>query len=226
MTALAALARFARPPPRAPDPQEEACELCSAPAGPGHPHVVDLDRHTIRCACTTCGRLFVQPAAGTRFRTIPSRVLSEPGFELTEADWAALEVPVRLAFLFRSTAMGRWVAVYPGPAGAIESALPLDAWSRIAARSRLASCAEPDVEALLVRGEPAAGPGVAGAGRLQMLLVPIDRCYALAGRLRSAWRGFDGGPEARRAIDAAFAELSARARPVLVAPPGTGGGRS
>ena len=36
-----------------------------------------------------------------------------------------------LAFLFHNSVLGRVVAFYPGPAGATESELPLDAWTRI-----------------------------------------------------------------------------------------------
>ena len=39
-------------------------------------------------------------------------------------------------------------------------------------------------------------------------LVPIDRCYELVGALRTAWRGFDGGQEARALLDAFFADLA------------------
>ena len=42
-------------------------------------------------------------------------------------------------------------------------------------------------------------------------LVPIDRCYELVGLLRVAWRGFDGGQEARALLDAFFADLGRRA---------------
>jgi hypothetical protein len=173
--------------------------------------VVDLRRRAVCCACRACAVLFREPGAGAgRWRTVPERVLFDPGAPgaaLGEGEWGALEIPVGLAFLFRSSAAGRWVAVYPGPAGVIESALPLEAWERLAPRIPLAAAAEEDVEALLVRGER-------GRAGLEVLLVPVDRCYALAGRLRRVWRGFDGGAEARREIEAFFAELRARARPL------------
>jgi hypothetical protein len=44
-------------------------------------------------------------------------------------------------------------------------------------------------------------------------VVPIDRCYELVGLLRTAWRGFDGGQEARAVLDAFFADLPARGAP-------------
>ena len=212
MSLRGTLGRFVRP--RAAAAPEPRCEICAAPAPEPHPHLVDLERRTIRCACTACAVLFRAPQARARFRTVPERVLFEPGFELADGEWEALQIPVRLAFLLQSSAAGRWVAVYPGPAGVVESALPLDGWARVAARSALAAAATPDVEALFVRGDRA--PRGAGSPRapLEVLLVPVDRCYALAGRLRRSWRGLDGGAEARRELDAFFAELRARARPL------------
>jgi hypothetical protein len=214
VSTLSALVRYARP--GAPRPAEgQRCELCGVPIGEAHRHVADLDRRSVRCACATCARLFaLRGAGGGHLRTVPDRVLEDPSFELSDADWAALEIPVRLAFIFFSSPGGRWIAVYPSPAGATEADLPLDAWSRIAARGRLAACAEPDVEALLVRG-PRGGP-------LRSLVAPIDACYELVGRIRRTWRGFDGGDEARREIDAFFEALRRRARP---APGATGGER-
>jgi hypothetical protein len=177
---------------------------------------VDVQARAVQCACRACGLLFTHPGAGARFRTVPERIVEEPGHAIAEADWAALEIPVRLAFLFQSSAAGRWVAVYPSPAGPTESALPLAGWARVAAACRLVELAEPDVEALLVRGEAGPGEGRAGggAGPLRCLLVPIDRCYELVGLIRRTWRGFDGGDEVRRGIEAFFTELSRRARPL------------
>jgi hypothetical protein len=69
----------------------------------------------------------------------------------------------------------------------------------------------PDVEALLVRT-----PGK-GSGEVTCHLVPIDACYELVGRLRSIWRGFDGGQEARAMIEAFFAKVAARSKPAPAA---------
>lgn len=68
-----------------------------------------------------------------------------------------------------------------------------------------------DVEALLVRRtkEP-------GGGDSSCHLVPIDACYELVGRLRTLWRGFDGGREAHEAMDGFFAQVRQRSRPAAV----------
>jgi hypothetical protein len=61
----------------------------------------------------------------------------------------------------------------------------------------------PDVEALLVR--------VTGS-RVDGFLVPIDACYELVGLLRRRWRGFDGGQDVRRELDAFFERVAGRCR--------------
>jgi hypothetical protein len=114
-----------------------------------------------------------------------------------------LQIPVRLVFFFRHGPGGdRWASFYPGPAGATESTLGLDAWRELAAAVPLVSTVEPEVEALLVEG--------GSQGHLGWYLVPISACYELVGRVKRSWRGFDGGEEARREIDEFFAMVRAR----------------
>ena len=101
-------------------------------------------------------------------------------------------------------------AFYPGPAGATESDLPLDAWAAITAANPALRVLAPDVEALLIR---APAPGRAGPAGFECHLVPVDACYELVGLLRRTWRGFDGGQEARAALAGFFATVAARSRP-------------
>jgi hypothetical protein len=215
MTTIEALARYARR--TRPAPTEDLCELCAAPAGERHRHVVDLERRAVRCACATCATLFVHPgAAGGRYRTIPERVAVDPDFHLTQEQWAELQIPVGLAFVFESSASGRRVAIYPSPAGAMESELPLEAWRELARANPLVASAEPDVEALLVHGER-------GEASLDCFLVPIDLCYELVGRIRRRWKGLDGGDAVRAELADFFDGLRARARPLRRRPAGGGG---
>jgi hypothetical protein len=208
MDALRGLGRFARPAPRRRVRSGDACEICAAGIGEPHPHVVDLERRAIRCACDTCARLFVQPgAARGRFRTVPARVLHDPALTLTAAEWARLGMPVQLAFLFQSSAAKAWIAIFPGAAGATEADVAPEALAALAAKTALVACAEPDVEALLVHG-------ARGAEQLECLLVPITACYDLVARVRRHWRGFEGGDDVRREIGAAVAALRGRARPL------------
>jgi Family of unknown function (DUF5947) len=202
---LAALRRVTRerPPPAA----GERCDMCAAPIDAAHGHVVDVSSRALLCTCRPCYLLFTDSAADIRYRAVPERYLSFPDLTLDARAWDELEIPVGLAFLFRNSALGRTVAFYPGPAGATESELPLDGWARIAAVHPELGAVRPDVEALLVRRP---------AGTCH--LVPIDACYELVGRLRTVWRGFDGGAEARAVIEEFFATVAARSRPAGGAP--------
>ncbi len=181
------------------------CDLCAAEVPDEHPHVVDLDDRGLRCACRSCALLFTTAgAAGGRFRTVPGRYAPLVGFALAPGQWEELQVPVSVAFFFRNSTRGEVGAFYPGPAGATESLLPLDAWAAIEAAHPSLAGMQPDVEALLVR------VGVVGAP--EAYIVPIDACYELVGRLRRTWKGFDGGTEARAELDAFFAGVRGRAR--------------
>ena len=182
---------------------EERCQLCSSPIDETHPHLVRLDTRALLCACPPCHLLFGEKGAGGgKFRAVPRRYVHQP-VELSPADWEALQIPVQMAFLFRNSSLGKLVAFYPSPAGATESLLSLEAWQELEARAPLLLGMEPDVEALLVRGEP-------HGERLETFLVPIDACYELTGRVRRLWRGFDGGDEARAELARFFAALRAR----------------
>jgi hypothetical protein len=206
---LAVLARVAatRPPPTA----QERCDMCAVDIGEQHQHVVDLVGRGLMCTCRPCYLLFTAEEAELRYRAVPDRYLSFPGFAVFAGQWDELEIPVGLAFFFVNSELGRTVAFYPGPAGATESELPLGAWDRIVAGNPGFGLVRPDVEALIVRmPERRSGDGSA---RAEAFLVPIDRCYELVGLLRRAWRGFDGGQEARALLDTFFADLAARSAP-------------
>ncbi|HKQ01252.1 MAG TPA: DUF5947 family protein [Actinomycetes bacterium] len=181
--------------------------MCAEPLGDGHSHshVVNLDSRQIMCTCRACYLLFThQGAAGGRYRAVPDRYLHDQAFGLDEARWEALQIPVRVAFFFNNSDLGRVVAFYPSPAGATESLLPLEAWAEVVAANPVMTDLVPDVEALLVRR--------AGAG-FECFLVPIDACYELVGLVRMHWKGFDGGEEAWEAIDGFFDAVRERSRP-------------
>lgn len=185
----------------------ERCEMCAEAILDEHQHVVNLESRVLMCTCRGCYLLFTADHAEMRYRAVPDRYLSFPDFVFGAAEWDDLQIPVGLAFLFSNSVQGRMVAFYPGPAGATESELPLEAWQRILAANPLLGQVRPDVEALLVR---AAGRDNDG---FSCHVVPIDACYELVGRLRALWRGFDGGEEARVAIEEFFSGVAARSRP-------------
>ncbi|MFE7189634.1 DUF5947 family protein [Kitasatospora sp. NPDC057541] len=187
-------------------PQPERCAFCGQGVPPSHRHLVDTEEQTLTCVCTACGLLFRRPAAaGGRYRHVPDRHLAETGHRIDERAWAAFGIPVGTAFLFRNSRQDRLVLLYPGPGGATESEPDEAAWRSALGGSRLAAAMEPDVEALLLRRTDTG---------IHCLLVPIDTCYELVGRLRRCWKGFDGGAEARAELDAFFARLAGRARPL------------
>ncbi len=181
--------------------------MCDASIAEAHQHVVDLTSRSLMCTCRACYLLFTAEGAHLRYRAVPDRYLSFPDFRLGPGQWDQLEIPVGLAFFFHNSALGRTIAFYPGPAGATESELPLDAWDSVTADNPQLGVMAPDTEALLVRT-----PG-RGSGEMTCHLVPIDACYELVGQLRSVWRGFDGGQDARATIEAFFAKVAARSRP-------------
>lgn len=181
----------------------ERCAMCATPIADDHRHLIDLGERTILCMCTPCELLFSDSgAAGGRYRQVPSRYAAIGGLEIDDAEWDALQIPVSLAFFFRNSDQGRVVAFYPGPAGATESLLPLEAWTAIAGRHPEVDAIDDDVEAVLVRRT---------TDGTEAYVVPIDRCYELTGRLRMRWSGFDGGIEARRELAGFFDEIRERA---------------
>jgi hypothetical protein len=210
-SAPAVLARISRN--RRPPVAGERCEMCAEPIPDEHAHVVNVAARSLLCTCRGCWLLFTDEHAELRYRAVPERYLAFTGLRIGAEQWAALDIPVGLAFLFRNTQLDRTVACYPGPAGAAESELPLDAWDDVLAANPGLTVAQPDVEALLLRAPSPELPD--GECRL----VPIDACYALVGRIRQVWRGFDGGADAQAEIARFFAGVAARSRPASAAEP-------
>jgi Family of unknown function (DUF5947) len=203
----------------APEPAGERCEMCSELIAEEHQHVVNVAGRQLMCVCRACYLLFTDTDAALRYRAVPDRYLSFPDFALDRRAWEALQIPVGVAFFFSNSALGRTVAFYPGPAGACESELDLEAWNAISGADPRVDLLADDVEALLVR-VPDSGDSEDGEfTQPQSYLVPIDACYEFVGRLRMVWRGFDGGQEARRFIDGFFAQIAERARATPVGTP-------
>jgi hypothetical protein len=189
---------------RAPAPDVERCELCGEPIPPEHRHLVDLQSRKMLCACRACKLLFDRGAAGGgHYRLVPDRRLALDDFEMDDGVWASLQIPVDIAFFFRNSAAGGVVAFYPGPAGATESALELDAWGQLESANPVLRTLEPDVEALLVNR--------ARGARLHFL-VPIEDPYRLVALIRTRWRGLTGGGDVWQGIEDYFDDLAERAR--------------
>jgi hypothetical protein len=194
-----------RPAPPQPEPDApERCGLCGQGVEARHRHIVDLHHHSLMCACRPCAILFDNPAAGKgHYRLVPERRLRLEGFELDDARWAGLRIPVEMAFFFHSTPMERVAAFYPGPMGATESQLDLATWQDLEADNPVLAELEPDVEALLVH-RAAATPAY--------YLLPIDDTYRLVGLIRTHWSGLSGGGQVWREIGDFFEELERRSK--------------
>lgn len=183
-------------------PLGERCEMCAEPIADEHQHVVNVAGRQLMCTCRGCYLLFSDPHAEMRYRAVPDRYLTFPDFALDRLGWESLQIPVGLAFFFRNSAIGKTVAFYPGPAGATESELDIDAWNAISGADAGLAMLVDDVEALLVRVPDEDADGTAPPA--ECYLVPIDACYEFVGQLRVLWRGFDGGQQVREFVDEFF----------------------
>jgi hypothetical protein len=174
----------------------ERCDLCGESLGHEHSHLFDVERRSLACACVACSVLFQGPRA--KIRRVPRKALCLEGLVIGDAQWEALEVPVRLAFFSRSSALGNVIAAYPGPAGAVESVVPPAAWEDVVKDNAALAELEADISALLVdrRGTNA-----------RYYLLSIDECYRLTGLVRSRWQGLSGGDAATRAVAEFFEGL-------------------
>jgi hypothetical protein len=196
-TVYSTLRRFARP-----RTVLKRCELCSVGLATEHRHMLEMSNGQIVCTCDSCAFRF-QAVLDGRFKLIPRDVRSLPELHLTDLEWESLALPINLAFLFRSTPENKTKAMYPSPAGATESLLPLKAWDSLVANNPGLALMEPDVEALLVNR--------VGTKR-ESYLAPIDVCYELVGLIRVHWRGLAGGEIAWKEIDNFFSRLQIESR--------------
>lgn len=215
---VARLRHFVTPP--TPTPR---CELCAGPIHPdAHEHIVE---HTaeqtvegagqrsdgsggggsvgpvggpVRCVCRACWVVMDHPdgRAGGR-QAVPRDVRHDPTHD--PAAFAALASPVRLLYVVL-TVTGP-VVRYPGPAGLAVADVDPGSWQQICDRSPLAAALRPAVEGLLLIDQ-------------QAWLVGIDRCHALAARLRGRWQGLDGGPAVSAMLVEEAMALDRLARPI------------
>lgn len=207
--AFGALRQFARREQR----PFERCEMCGLGLRPDHPHLIELARRKLLCACDACALLFAGQA--TKYKRVPRRFHVLPDFHLTDAEWNGLMVPINMAFFFMNSVERRVVAMYPSPAGATESLLALESWNQIAARNPVLDGMESDVEALLVNRLGYAR----GYSAPQYYLLPIDECYKLVGLIRAHWKGLSGGTEVWQQIGEFFKNLKTRSDEFVDASP-------
>ena len=180
--------------------QVERCELCGAALAPEHQHLIEPAARRLACCCDACAILFDNEQS-VRFRRVPRDITPLSDFQMSDAQWEDLRIPINLAFFYHSTPAGRVIATYPSPAGATESLLPLEAWRELQDQNPILRELRPDVEALLVNR----------VGQEPLYYrVPIDECFKLVGLIRTHWRGLSGGTEVWREINAFYGSLAAR----------------
>jgi len=175
---------------------KELCEYCGIGLSYTHRHILEIATRKIICACDACGLLFENAVGGRKLIARDSRFLSD--FRITDEQWETLALPIGLAFFFGSSTARRIVAMYPSPAGATESLLPLRSWEKLRTANPILATLEPDIEALLVNR--------LGAAR-EYYIVPIDRCYELVALIRLHWKGFSGGDRVFEKIQEFFERL-------------------
>jgi len=181
---------------------QEKCEFCGVGLAPEHKHLLEVAKRRIVCTCTPCALRF-QDVLGGRFKLVPSDIQYLSEFDLSDSEWENLALPINLAFFFYSTPQQKMNAMYPSPAGATESLLPLTAWTSLVERNSELTTMAADVEALLVNR--------VGVKR-EYYIVPIDLCFELIGLIRVHWRGLSGGDKVWEEVEIFFSKLRASAR--------------
>jgi hypothetical protein len=177
----------------------ELCDLCGTTIPDDHRHLLHLVERRIVCSCEAC---WAMRAGEGDYRPVGNRTLWLTDFEIPDDLWASFQIPIGLAFFMQSTVTACVVAMYPSPAGATESELHFDSWSRMNALNPILEGLEPDVEGLLVNrmSDPPA-----------YAIAPIDRCYALTGTIKAHWEGISGGGAVEAAVGQFFEQLRADA---------------
>ena len=204
---LAVLRRIRRDAARCREPRAgERCELCAEPIRRSTTISSTSSSATscARAAAAGCSSRRRAPAAGTsgRCRTVrrvprPAAVAGPVGRAADPGERGVLlrELDARSRRRVLSRAPRARPSRCSRSTRGTSSPPRTPSWPRSSPTSRRSSCA-------LDERRP----------RASAILVPIDACYELVGRLRTLWRGFDGGQEAHDALDAFFDDVRARAR--------------
>jgi hypothetical protein len=186
--------------PAAPDTGEH-CDLCGVGIAAGHRHLIHLAQRRIVCACEAC---WAMRSGEGDYRPTGNRTRLLADLEVPDELWASFQIPTGLAFFMYSTVTNCVVAMYPSPAGATESELHFDSWSRMCELNPVLGELEPDIEGLIVNR--LSDPPV-------YAIAPIDRCYALTGAVKATWEGISGGTGVEKAVTRFFDELVAEGAP-------------
>ncbi len=182
-------------------PDGEACDICGIGIPEDHRHLLHLVERRIVCSCEPCWGM---RAGEGDYRPVGARTLWLPDLDVPDDVWASFQIPIGLAFFMESTITACVVAMYPSPAGATESELHFDSWSRMRELNPVLENIEPDIEGLVVNRL---------ADPPQYAIAPIDKCYALTGLIKMHWEGISGGTAVEWAVAGFFDDLRAQAVP-------------
>lgn len=174
---------------------EEFCEICNAPLGSDHRHLLHLDERRMICACETCWSVRSGEAA---YRPAGVRTAWVEDLDLPDEAWNSFRIPIGLAFFMKTGDPEKVYAFYPSPAGATESEIDEAAWARFQALNPVLERLEPDSEALIINRI---------SDTHQFVIAPIDECYRLVGMIKVSWEGISGGTGPQEAIERFFIEL-------------------
>ncbi|MER5183157.1 DUF5947 family protein [Streptomyces sp. NPDC002896] len=181
---------------------QERCDLCAEPVPSTHRHLLDVGSDSIACACHACALLFDhKEAGGGHYLRLPDRRRRLDGLDLDDLRWAALGIPVDLAFFVRSGATGAVTARYPNPLGTMRADVDPRTWSEIERSHPELRTMEEDVEALLADRTGSAP---------RNWLLPLDDCFRLSAVIRTHWKGLGGGPDVHQHIEHFFEDLLTR----------------
>ena len=199
---VSGLRGLARAPARTRQQTDEACELCGVGIAENHRHLLALSERRIVCACEAC---WAMRSGEGDYRPTGNRTVWLPGLDVPDDLWASFQIPIGLAFFMESTVTACVVAMYPSPAGATESELHFDSWTRMRSLNPVLDNLEPDIEGLIANrlAEPP-----------MYVIAPIDRCYALTGTVKASWEGISGGPGVEAAVGQFFEYLRGEAAAV------------
>jgi hypothetical protein len=180
-------------------PGVEHCDLCGVTLPEDHRHLLDLAERRLVCSCEAC---WAMRSGEGDYRPTGNRTVWLPDLDLPDDLWAGFQIPIGLAFFMQSTVTSCVVAMYPSPAGATESELHFESWSRMCELNPVLADLEPDIEGLIVNrlSEPP-----------MYVIAPIDRCYGLTGAIKATWDGISGGAGVDRAVTRFFDQLGADA---------------
>jgi Family of unknown function (DUF5947) len=197
---MSTLRQFVRKPQ---GPPAEHCDLCGLALPAEHSHLLEAATRKLVCSCEACAILFSGQQGG-RYRRVPRDIDSLSDFQLSDEQWEELHLPINLTFFVKSTPAQRVLALYPSPAGAVESLLAFESWQALVEQNPVLNDLESDVEALLVNRMK---------GERAYFRTPIDECFKLVGLIRIHWRGLSGGTEVWDEVARFFTSLKERSRP-------------